>query len=192
MNERDRVHHGQPLFRDVRGSSIAEVPVECVAKIDCPPLRDHSACDVWPTHRAPRRLFEHGRQLYSHTKLVQSLNDSRRASAAHVAKSGELALHLVSIAEMESENVRFAVAFDRAQLNTGNDPNAELRADRGRLSDAIDRVVIRQSERRESNPFRLADDVARWAGSVRRGRVRVEVDESLGGLSIRLKIAHAE
>jgi hypothetical protein len=139
------------FFRDVRGPSIAEVPVECVAKIDCPTFRDHCARDVRPTHRASRRLLEHGRQLDAHAKLVQSLNDSRRASAAHVAKSRELALHLVSIAEMESENVRFAVSLDRAQLDTGNDPNAELRADRGRLSDAIDRVVIRQGERRESN-----------------------------------------
>src|SRR6185436_11406714 len=46
VNERDGVDRGQSLLRDVRGPTVAEVPVECVSKIDCPALRDHGARDV--------------------------------------------------------------------------------------------------------------------------------------------------
>ncbi len=192
MDERDGIDDRQAILGHIRRTPVAEVAVERVAEVDGPAFGDHRAGNVRTTDGAARGLLQHRRQLDADAKLVQSLDDPCCPSAPHVPQSDELAFHRAHVAQMQAEDVRFTVALDGTQLDARNDPHAKLGTHRRRFGYSVDRVVVRQRERREANAFRLTDDVSRSTRSVRRRRVRVKVDESLAGLTIRPKIAHAE
>ena len=86
-------------------------------------------------------------------------------------------LELRELAEMQTQDVRFDVALHRAELDPGDDSNAESRS-RGRsIGEAGNRVVIGECEGDQPDGARRNDDVRGRAGPVGCGRVRMKIDE---------------
>ena len=100
------------------------------------------------------------------------MHDPRRAGASHLARRDELRLQLPRVGEVESENMRLDIILDGAELDAGNDANAELRAGGHCFGDAIERVVIGQRDRLQPDAFasrttssgaRDPSDAVEWA-----------------------------
>jgi hypothetical protein len=134
---------------------------------------------VRATDRASRRLLEHVRDRDAHAELVEPLHDALGARATHVAEANEPRFELPRIRQVQSEDVRFDVAFDRAQLNAGNYANADRRTGVGRFGHAVDRIVIGQRDGGETDAPGFLHHVSRRARAVGRRGVNVQVD--LGG-----------
>src|SRR5215510_9188868 len=75
-NQLNGVHDRESILADVRWTAIAEIALECVAKIDRPAFGDHCARDVRPTDGAAARLLEDRRKLDLHAKLVESQDNA--------------------------------------------------------------------------------------------------------------------
>src|SRR5678815_3393467 len=67
VDERDRVDDGEPFLPHVRGPPVAEITIECIAKVDRPSLGDHRPRPVRPADRAAGGLLEHRREPVSYT-----------------------------------------------------------------------------------------------------------------------------
>ena len=58
MNQHDGVRDRQPLLGDVRRTSVTQIPIERITKVDGPSFGDHRPRDVRPTDRPTSRLLE--------------------------------------------------------------------------------------------------------------------------------------
>jgi hypothetical protein len=113
----------------------------------------------------------------THAELVQPQHHPLGARATHLAKTHERRFELARVREMQSEDVRFRVALDGAQLDTGDEAHTEGRRLCRRFGDAGHGVVIGERDRRQSGAVRGAHHIGRRARPVGRGRVRVQIDE---------------
>ena len=192
MNEPNRVRHREAFLRDVRGTTIAEVPIERVSEIDRPPLGDHGTRNVWTSDRAASGLLHHRLEIDPYAELVETRDDSRRAVPAHLPKPHKLGLERPGVGQMQTENVRFAVAFHGAELDARDDAHAELGAGGRCFRDAVDRVVISERDRGQPDSLRFADDVGRRSRPVGRCGMRMQVDVALSRLRRWRRARHAE
>ena len=127
MDQRDRVAMASRSFGTYAGRPLPEVAIERVAKIDGPALGDHRARDVRPADRRRRPPARARRR----TRCARPARSSarrfaRRGCAASRAARSAAPRARACRAEMQAEDVRLAVALDGAQLDAGNDANAEL------------------------------------------------------------------
>jgi hypothetical protein len=80
---------------------------------------------------------------------------------------------------MKPEEVRLVVSLDRAQLDAGYDAHTLGASGIRRLGQTTNRVVIGERDRREADLASGADDVRRCARAIRRGGMRMQVDEGV-------------
>ena len=83
----------------------------------------------------------------------------------------------VELGQMERQQMNFVVTLKRAQLTSGDDTNSEPLAGCPRRGNPFDGVVIGERERGETATLRRFDYALGRKGSVRRGRVGMQVDE---------------
>lgn len=191
VDEADGVAHSKSILRHERWASVAEVAVEGVAEIDRPTFGDHRAGNVRPPDGAAGCLLEDRVELDTHAKLVQTLNDSRCARASHFTKRNELRFHLPGVREMETEDMRFDIVLDRAELDARHDSNADLRTGGDRFRDAIERIVIGERDGLKTHSLCFTYDVCWSTRPIRRRGVRVEVDEGSGAVANNRRRGHA-
>ena len=191
MDQPDRIDDREAVLADVRGPAVAEIAIEGIAEIHRPPLGDHGARDVRAADGATSGLLENGAELDANTELVEALHDTRGSRATHLAELDELRFHFACVAQVQSENVCFHIALDRAQLHAGDHANVELGAHASGFRDPVERVVIGERDRRETHALRFADDVRGCARAIGRSRMRVQVDERSALLDVRGRGTHA-
>src|SRR3954470_15053660 len=97
VDQANRVRNREAFLRYVCWTTVAEVAIEGVAKIDCPALGDHGASDMRPTNCTARRLLEDSLESDSHTEIVEALHDARGARATHVSEPEEFRLHCACV-----------------------------------------------------------------------------------------------
>jgi hypothetical protein len=96
------------------------------------------------------------------------------------------------VREVQTEDVSLGVTLYGAQLDAGNDANAEGRARRGRGGDSVERVMVRESDRRQADALRLPNDFVRRARAVGGGGMHVQIDERGGVPGARSRRRHTE
>ena len=176
------------LLRDERFPAVTEIAVEGFAKITDKTAGDERAGDMGPADRAGRRLMKHRLDRDRDAERVEPFDDSNCAVQAHLAQAAETVFQFREFTEMQAQEVCLGVVFHRAQLDTGNQSDAHLRAHSARIREASDRVMIREGERGEPGGMRGVRDIGRRPRTVRRGRMCVKVDElvlrsGLGGIA---------
>ena len=90
VNETNCVGDGEAFLRDVRRTTVAEIPVERVTKIDSPPFGDHRSGDMRPPNRPTTGLLQNRLEVDPNAQFVETAHDSRGTRATHIAKRREL------------------------------------------------------------------------------------------------------
>ena len=128
-------------------------------------------------HRATGGLSKNRVQCHGDAERIEAFNDPRRSSHAHFAQSRKSVLELNQLREMQTEEMRFMISLDCAQLDAGNEPNAYFARCVSRFGDAGDGVVVRQRERGQPSALGRSRDIRRSARAIRGRRMRVEIDK---------------
>ncbi len=128
------------------------------------------------THRSATRFLHHRGDVDSDAEASQPLDDVLRSHLARVAEPGELDLELVGLRHMQCKEVNLARTVVRAQLDTRHDPDTERISRELCLLKSGERVVIGESDCRQSCGSRGIDYRRRSERAVGRGRVHVQID----------------
>jgi hypothetical protein len=174
--ESDRLRNLEPGFWNKPRAPGAEKSIECFARIANVSTFDQCARDVRTTNRAAAGFLHHGRNVDVDAKPPQSLDDILCADFACITEGGKLDLELVRPGDMQCKQVNLAWSVVRAEFHAGNDPNAKGISGKLRLLKSGERVVIGESDCRQSCGSRGIDDGRRRERAVRRGRVHVQID----------------
>jgi hypothetical protein len=105
-------------------------------------------------------LGQHGIERDRHSELPEAFDDANRAVQTGLAKMCQSILDGTGVLEMQSEYVRFHVAFTRTQLDSGTYLHAQPRAGFASLGNSGRAVVISQRYGRKSGLCGGGDDSA--------------------------------
>jgi hypothetical protein len=177
MNQSDGFADRELFLGDESGLAIAQVAIERVTEVGRPATGHKGAGDVWPPDSAAIGVLKDSIEGDADPKGIETLDNARRTSDAHLAKRCQSPLELRKLTQVKPEDMRFDVSFYRAQLDATDDPHSELRCRRLGIRETSNCVMVRERKRRELGGGCRCYDFGRSARSVRRGRVSVKIDE---------------
>jgi hypothetical protein len=132
---------------------------------------------VWSPNRSAVRLLENFIQCQRDAELIEPVDYPSRAGVSGQPEIGQPLFERTQLRKMEREQVNFVVLIICAQLDARDHANSGALCRFAGWKNAIYGVVIGERESREAAALRCLDYALGWEGTVRGGRVGMEVDE---------------
>jgi hypothetical protein len=162
----------------VTGASVTQVLVESVSHIECPAILHQGSRHVRSPQRGVGRNREHIVERYPHADRVEAPHDLLGPVTSRFAKNLELTIHFLDAIDVQPQKVHFLGTLVGAQLDSRHESQSHTRGCGRGASDAIDRVMVCQRDRRQTGGVRFRYHRFGWICPVRCGGMEVKVHET--------------
>lgn len=177
VHDPNRVLDREVLFRNERRPRAAEISRERIPKILHDAASNQRTRHMRTSNRAAVGLQQDFVQREWNAERVELFYNLLRAGVPHGAQLAETPLQSFEMGEMQRQKMDFVLFVKCAELYSGNYSNTQPHAGGARRWNAIDRVVIGKCQGSEAAALRGLDYSVGRDGTVRSGRMRMEIDE---------------